>query len=742
MKISLEAKIQGAFTGVQADATLLYTKKVSPAITQYLEETDDADPVPHASFCMFPSRSGEKLLMLHWQTGFESFPSNGRYYCTRAIYEADAEKVAACDLNSLIDALPRLQHYTDRAFDADPFAVNVKENDGVCRDDSMLKYIWCALAAGKRLFVMLDSPESCKDNALLTNAKFNALLSALNTLPNPLRNAASLAFSLKAQDAAKKKESFFAGMWVVAYYPDGGVALEDPEALVVDWRGYSPSCTEDLSRYEKLAEDLKAVCCLLDGSKTCSDWRQMCELLMQAKAEADKAFDEDAYETLLAMYKKHCQYRSSDLKAALLKLISKNGLRSMVDLEIMKRFGKKDEKFDAFLIKELNSASVADDVKVEIRKEYGTREALVKHFQQMSSSMPLREKYLNFTNEAYNLSHEDLDLSKANDAEFVTICENLWQKNYKGVEPAKVPGIKTAPLRYFKIKLKQDPDYILSERASKFVVQCNLMNEALLDWMLRNKCIQKPEHLIAMAKIMDKNLRAMAVGKYLEHNGAGVTCAELLRFHLCEVRLAFAYEDYIAGRILPLGDLTGLCTDLSDVDKQKVAAAMKSRNPQNLEEWEQLSDALGQCSVLKESFLMNSQTGKPDYVTIVRIYRKYSDARLRSFIEEKIEAELKERPEDIQLKRAVKEMGKANADFKKKTTVPLAERMFSKEGAKLAWGLSAVLLVVVIALLSVIVSGASSDNGEEMAPMELEHKTDSLETRDTADVDTPAPSKM
>ncbi len=634
MKISLEAKIQGAFSGVQADTTLLYTKKVAPAITKYLDETDDADPAPHASFCMFPYHSGEKSLMLHWQTGFESFPSNGRYYCTRAIYEADAPEVAKCDLNSLIESLPRLQHFTDKAFDADPFVVNVKENDGVCRDDSMLKYIWYAIAAGKRLFIMLGNPEDCKGNGLLDDAKFHALLSALKTLPKVLRSAASFGFSLKAKDAAKKKESFFARMWIVAYYPDGGVALEDTEAFVIDWRGASPYCREDLSQYEKLAKDLKDVSCLLDASKPCSDWKEMCDLLKQTKADADKALEVESYEMLVAMYKKSCQYRFGDLKAALCKVISLAGLKSMDDFEIMKRYAKKDEKFDKFLIKALHSPAVSDDIKAEIRKEYGNREAIVNYFHEISSAMTLRDKYINFTNKAYKLQYEDLDLSKAKDAEFVTIYEHLSQNHYKGVDITKVPGSKAAPLRYFKIRLKKDPDYILDEKASKLLVQFSLMNQALLDWMFENKCIQKPEHLIAMSKFMDENLRTIAVGEYLEYNGDGVTCSQLLKFHLCSVRLAFAYEDYIASHNLPLGDLTALCDELSDGDKQKVAAVMKLRNPRNLEEWEQLYDALGQHSVLKESFLTNSQTGKTDYAAVVRIYRKYSDVKLRDFIEE------------------------------------------------------------------------------------------------------------
>lgn len=737
MKIILEANIQGALTGVQADDTLLFTHNVSPAVTKFLAEADDPVPAPHASLCMYCLPSGDKSLVMHWQTGFESFPSNGRFYCTRAIYETDSESMAKCDLSSFVDAMPQLRRFASKEFDVDPFVINVNERNGNCREDMMLKCIWAALAADRRIFVKLSNPQECHGNEILRNAKLHTLLAALNTLPGTLRNAASVAFSLKAQDAAKMKESLFAGMWVVAYYPDSAVVVDTAGAIAIDWTGSTPVCEEDLSKYDTLVEDFKNVSCLVEGSGCCAGWKDMHRALSDAKSYVDRVLDTGDYTALCRIYDKSCKYRSSEVIAALMKNISKNGVRSRKDVEIMKRFAKKGENLDKFLVRMLKSDSLSEGLKQEIRNSFGDREAVMECMGQLSSSLTLKQKYVNFESPLYSLSYSDLSLEKASDMEFVSIYEALLQKKYPGVDVRNIPENHTFPLRYLKIKAKRNPDFIENEFYRKFLRDNGLADEAFVNWLFECGCLSKPENLISLAGCVNAQQCSALVEKYIANNREKINCVDLLKFRLAAVGMVYPYEDYIARNNIPLGNLDAFCKGLSDKDLDISYSVLKSRRVRTLAEWEMMKDSFAAFTqMFAEAFVTDASTGRISCRTMVRLYQKYSDANIREYIESKVLAESAKYPDSESVRKAVKEMGKANREFRRRVSGSMLDRMLSKEGARFAWCLSAAFFVIILVLSAILLSGLGQGKAEVEIPEEiLPVETAAADSLEMVDVD-------
>lgn len=734
MRVSFESKIQGAITGVQADVTMLYTKNVNPVNAEFLKEVDDPDPVPHASICMFKSPTTGKFIVLHWQTGFVSFPANGRYYCTRAMYEADAKCIAGCNLNSLFKSMPMLQHFSAKAFDADTFVVSVDEREASgtqAKSDKFLSYIWCAIASDKRLFIKLDNPQGRHDNALLSDHKLHSLLSALNALPDAVRGSASVGFSLKARDA-RKTGPLFDRMSIVAYYPDSSCPVDTYGSIEVDWMGDEPVCSTDLEGYVKMSEDLQAVCCLLSDDMDYADWNALRSALVCEKQKIDNALDSKNLSVLRNHYDKSCGYRRIDVLNAIGRSIYDAGVKSLEDVSFLKKhFPSDSAKWNSFIVKTLKDDNLSAEVRRALWDAFKNREEVTKAMAQQQSGLTIKQKYEEFDNRMYSLTYEDLSLDKASDADFAYIYKRLDEGKYKGVELKMIPNSSMFPKRYVRCQMEADRKYIESEQNRKFIKTHKLADADFVEWVVEKKFVRSADAFLCLTDCLQGD-RLSALIKFLQTYDENLTFVEIMKLKMSR-KYDYNFDGHLSNPDRQLGDVMAFCAEMSPQDKIKVTDAMRKRQVRNLDEWKCISDALGECVFeLEDRYVTDPQTGKADLKALVSLYRRYSDSKVRKFIEEKVLSEVENAPEDRNVQAAVKDMQKVSKDFRRRTTVPLADKMLSRKGAIAAWCIAGALFVIVIVLASVVCSGGREEMQvpEETAPREVVQYDDSTAVSD------------
>lgn len=750
MKIEIEVKVQGALSGQQADAVLMFTKGVSAKNTACLDEMDDPNPVDHASLCMFRSSYNGKYIVAHWQTGFETFPQNGRYYCTRAIYEMPSGKVEKSDYESLFESLPRLEKFTVKKFDADPVLVEVEENKVSQANDDILKYIWIAIAAGKRLFIRLDSSEDCYANSLLSSTRFRRLLGALNALPMSIRRTASFGYSLKAADAAKNNNSVFAGLWIVAYYPESSLVLPD-DCVVVNWTGQSLTAVDDCSKYECLAEELKSVSNIINDDY--EDWKTMCAAVIQAKSSIDEALKIQNYPVLKAAFEKSCAYRKRDILQSLINRVARLASPSAEEVKFLYQNSAKGENMDKLLIKWLKSTKVASESKREIYNLCSDRQVVIDALRDISRALSLREKFAGFGSDLCNLSYSDLVLDRAPDSEFLEIYKGLLSGIYKNVDVKKVPGSGLFPMRYAKLAIARNQDAIIDDKKFKSVVKDHkLVDETFLDWLFSKKYIKTPEQLVAWAAWVDNALLSGLVAKYVEVNSSSLTCVDLLK--LKDSKLAFAYEEHLAGNKLPLGDIVAFCHDRSTELKDAAYVLMAGREITTLQEWEQMRDAFGKSGAeLKDGFFAGQKPGSLNLKSLLMIYTKYQKHNdVREYVEKTVLSLAEKRLGDKEIKDALAAMGKVNSDFRRRiqqaSKAKVQGFMLSPTGAKVAWGLSTAFFVVIIFLSSMMgrfrisddeptSSAEFTDSTKHQQVASLSQSSDTVTVVDTDNVNNP-----
>ena len=736
MKVKVEVKVQGAFSGRQADTTLLFSKGVSAKNIAFLDEMDDPHPVDYSSLCMFRSPYNGSFVIAHWQTGFESFPQNGRFYCTRALYEIDAKDVEKCDYSSLVSALPRLEHYADKRFDIEPFNIEIGENRIVSSGAiaKLLKYIWLSIAAGKRLFIRLDKTEDCYANSLLESSRLHCLLKAMNLLPASVRNAASLGFSLKASDAARLSDSLFAGLGIVAYYPDPSFDDLATGNIIVSWNDRSLVPAADYSEYEKTAEDLKAASAMIGDTEGFYDWQRMCAMVAESKAKIDSAIKSKNYEVLIAAYRT-CSYRKQEVLASLLASIGGSASPSVADIQFLAEHAQKTEGLGRLLANWIKSSSVSVDVKLEIQDKFASSQEVKTSIREMSDSLSIKERFSRFGTSLCELTYSDLSLEKVSDDEFLEIYRNLYRKTYPNVELSKVPGSNTFPRRYAKVIISRDPDMIVNEKGfQSFVTGHHIADERFLADLFSIKLIRTPEQLMAWSACVENTLQSGLVSRYLSANSQQITCVDLLKLKLGS-SLTYAYEECLKEKKMPLGDLVGFCRDISD-DKKKLAYEMLAdRKISSLEEWEQVQTAFGRSAdALRDDFFKDPQSGNVNFQEYLRIYTKYPQAEVKEYIEKSVLSLAAQFPDNKQIKGLISSIGKVSKGFKEKNAHlyknPVKDFMFSPKGAEIAWGLSACLIVVII-ILSVIMNSSKEKLVKEepiLMPTDTTSVVDSMAT--------------
>lgn len=715
MKIKIDIKVQGAQSGSQADSTLMFSKTVSPSNAEILNEVYRQNKCDYSSLCAFKSQYNDKYVLVHWQPGFENFENAGRFYCTRAMYEVAYEDFCRCDLSSLISALPELEHFASPRYDVDPIEITVSESGsrGTAVDETLKKYIWMAIASGKRLYIRMDKSEDCFANSLLSSKRLHSLLAALNALPDVVRHNVSFAFSLNAEFASKKGDGPFPGIWIVAYYPDEAHAVDTSDGLVIEWKGNSVNPCEDLSAYETMATDAEGVASLVKNKSVYVGWKQICAALAEAKKYVDNALATEDYAAVSKIYDGLCSYRKNDIIRFLVNRIAKVGLMSLTDVDILNRYAARTSNLDVILEKAMMSTKVSADVKKSIMEKFSDSVHVQQAVQNLAQTLTIRERYQNFGSDLYQLSYDDLCLDDATDDEFAAIYEGLRNKQYNGVDLKKIPGSKAFPARYLKIVVKRNPSSISDSGFRKTICDNGLADASLWEWLFKNGLIKCPEHLADWVKCFDKAIVSDAVSRYIEVNTP--TCVDILKLKLT-TKLPFAYEDYLAENpALPLGELVDFCRDLSSQQKKSVYETLSGRKLTDLKEWEVRYEALGVApEILDDRYFFNPDTGVIAFAEMLRIYKAYqNDAQVKAYVEERVLSVAMDKPEDKELHKVMSAMAKVNKKFKEKMPTSSGNRflplLFSQTGAKVAWGLVGILTVVVIILSSVL---ASSDKNE------------------------------
>jgi hypothetical protein len=333
-----------------------------------------------------------------------------------------------------------------------------------------------------------------------------------------------------------------------------------------------------------------------------------------------------------------------------------------------------------------------------------------------------------------NLTYSDLALERASDSEFLEIYKGLLSGIYKTVDVKKVPGSTLFPIRYVKLAIARNQDTIVGDKKFKNVVIDNkLADENLLNWLFSKNYIKTPEQVAAWAECVDKALLPGLVAKFVEMNSKSLTCVDLLKMK--NSKLSFAYEEYLAGNKLPLGDVVAFCRDLSDAQKDAAYALLAGRKISTLQEWEQMQDAFGKSGAeLNDVLFADQGTGSLNLKDLLKVYVKYQGHDdVKEYVEKTVLSLAEKRSDEKEVKNILSAMGKVNSDFKKR--IQQARRaavqgfMLSPAGARVAWGLSAFFLVVIIVLSSIL--GRPRIHGEGPRPQEEFQDSVKLQMRDS-----------
>ncbi len=243
MKIKIERKIFGSLVNRQADTVLEYTENTSSDGNYYgrmLSDPNNELSDCYAAFVLKPGLYGQNILFIHFQGGHVSFPSNGRYYTTRAIYEVSTNEMEKINysFSSLLPCIPRMQRWESSSWGTSPEveipqvkSVNIKD---LTDDEKKLYVILLDNFVNhncRQLFITLTNDGGqYYENGAIDSFRLASLVKVIDCLPTDLRKRASLAFSV---DGAVRE--LYEKALIVAYQQGVPNQVETEAGVVVDW---------------------------------------------------------------------------------------------------------------------------------------------------------------------------------------------------------------------------------------------------------------------------------------------------------------------------------------------------------------------------------------------------------------------------------------------------------------------------------------------------------------------------
>lgn len=246
IRINVEHFVAGSPLDERGDGTLSYTAGISQMAEQLAALFVDKLPTSHALLFALVNPDTNLMTIMHAQGDYTRFEGQGRAYNTRIVYELTRETHATKGLDRrlspIIAALDKMHPYDSRVF-GQPNELTIDETIGKAQltpDEQTLHDVLVhAVVNNQQLFIRLGESDKLAGDNVRQSPKLQALLHAIDALPQGIRGYVSLGFSLIAETPVSQIMTDH--LLVIAHHDDinnWGEAAR--AALQVDWQEAKP----------------------------------------------------------------------------------------------------------------------------------------------------------------------------------------------------------------------------------------------------------------------------------------------------------------------------------------------------------------------------------------------------------------------------------------------------------------------------------------------------------------------
>lgn len=242
IRINVEHFVAGSPLNERGDGTLSYTAGVSPMAEQLAALFADKLPIDHALFFALVNPDTNLFTIMHAQGDYTRFEGQGRAYNTRIVYELTREAHATSGLDRrltpLVAALDKMRPYDTRVF-GQPNDLTIDETIGsapLSLDEQLLHDVLIhAVVNNLQLYIHLGESDKQTGDNVRKSPKLQALLHAIDALPQGIRGYVSLGFSLEA--ATPVSQTLADHLLVIAHHDDIDDWGDATRACIqVDWQ--------------------------------------------------------------------------------------------------------------------------------------------------------------------------------------------------------------------------------------------------------------------------------------------------------------------------------------------------------------------------------------------------------------------------------------------------------------------------------------------------------------------------
>lgn len=261
-KIKIERAIYGSLDNVVGDGILSFSSGISRRANIFMRLFDSiANKLlskKYASLLLFLNPDKETYSCAHIQGSHVEFPAEGRSYCTRCVYEFEAQHLETYGFFPIIQSLPRMEHRqsTDSDVCPDVEICQPKQSFGSLDENEkkLFHIINHAILNGKQVFIHINShPDDYSENHVFESSKLKNILNAFDCMPERLKNYLSLAFSTDAY--VNKIVNQVVKPLVIVHHDDIS-NWNTEEGITINWETYAIDCPIEYEESSKCVRDI------------------------------------------------------------------------------------------------------------------------------------------------------------------------------------------------------------------------------------------------------------------------------------------------------------------------------------------------------------------------------------------------------------------------------------------------------------------------------------------------------
>ena len=344
-KIKIERAIYGSLDNVAGDGLVSYSSGVTQRAVFFKGLFDSSAnkqlSKEYASLLLFLNPDQETYSCIHIQGSHVEFPADGRSYCTRCVYEFEAQQLEACGFFPVIQSLPKMEHRQFVDNDASPDVEielskrtfnNLDENG-----KNIFFIINHAILNGQQIFIRIDTrSEEYLENNIFESPKLKTILDAFDSMPERLKKYLSLAFSTDAR--VNHLVNQVTNPLVIVHHDDISNWKTD-DVLIVNWETEAIECPivyNESSKYVREICEIPLISDYLSRKDSTPSNYDIFRWIGNMRTHLDLAIDSDQPNrndvTLMDKAYTSCEsknvYRHYDMASKLYQMIIQDGLFS------------------------------------------------------------------------------------------------------------------------------------------------------------------------------------------------------------------------------------------------------------------------------------------------------------------------------------------------------------------------------------------------------------------------------